>query len=40
MRKFLLTLLVAAFASTAYGQSYVSINAINDVSATDLAASG
>ncbi len=38
MRKYLLTLLVAAFASTAFGQSYVSINAINTVSATDLAA--
>ena len=30
MRKYLLTLLVAAFASTAFGQSYVSISAIND----------
>ena len=38
MRKYLLTLLVAAFASTAFGQSYVSISTINDVSASDLAA--
>src|SRR6056300_928364 len=38
MRKHLLTLLVAAFASTAFGQSYVSISAINNVSASDLAA--
>ena len=37
MKKHLLTLLLAVFASTAFGQSYVSISAINDVSPSDLA---